>query len=102
MLTRGVPQAVAGAVLFALALEEAARGGGLDGISAQLSGWTDIAARWGGAAPETEVLDAVRSAAAGQGPQGTLAGALVGMAQGVPEAVAPPDLRALLQALGGG
>jgi dephospho-CoA kinase len=98
-LTHSAPEALAGAVLFALALEDVARGGGRHGLAARLPEWADAAARWGGGAPEPAVLEAVRSAAAGQGPEGTLAGALLGMAQGVPEAAAPPELRELVRAL---
>jgi dephospho-CoA kinase len=72
------PAALSGAVLFALALEEAVRHGGPPGLAARLAEWTSDATRWGGAPPPAEVVEAVRSAAAGQGEPGTLAGALLG------------------------
>ena len=77
-LIQRTPEALAGAVLFALALEESLRSGAPDQLGARLLGWTDDAARWGGAPPPLEVVEAVRSAAAGRGTPGTLAGALVG------------------------
>jgi hypothetical protein len=58
-LTHRAPEALAGAVLFALALEEILRSGVVDGLAARLGGWTATAVRWGGAAPN-EVPLAVR------------------------------------------
>jgi dephospho-CoA kinase len=97
-LFHSAPAALAGAVHFALALEAVARGG-IEALLPRLAEHGDLAARWGGAPPEPRVLEAVRAAAAGEGPPGTLAGALVGLAQGAPAAAVPAELRAALQSL---
>jgi dephospho-CoA kinase len=99
-LTHGEPAAVAGAVLFAQALEEVLRRGALEALGASLAGWSDAAARWAGAPPQREVVEAVAEAAAGGGARGTLAGALRGAAGGAEPGPDAPELHAGLDALG--
>jgi dephospho-CoA kinase len=81
-VTHAAPEAWAGAVLLALSLEHVALTGTLDGLAAALDGWSAEATGWGGAAPQAEVVEAIRAAAAGRATAGTLGGALVGLAGG--------------------
>jgi dephospho-CoA kinase len=98
-LTHQAPEALAGAVLFALALAEAVERGTLEALPRRIDDWAGQAARWGGAPPPPVVREAILSAAGGDAERGTLAGALRGAAAGVPESEAPPRLLGLVRAL---
>jgi len=95
-LTHDQPEAVAGAVLAALAAAAVVAGEGPATLPERLAGWGALAARWGLASPPSRIAVAVaaaaaawasdcagaRQAAAAQGADPALAGALVGLARG--------------------
>ncbi|HVO10519.1 MAG TPA: dephospho-CoA kinase [Vicinamibacteria bacterium] len=96
-LTHDEPEAVAGAVLAAMAAAAVAGGEGPGTLPDRLPLWVPLARRWGGAAPPQRVGQAVaaaaawafdcrqaRQASAAQGACPALAGALVGLARGLP------------------
>jgi dephospho-CoA kinase len=109
-LTHRDGESLASSCLFALALQHVALSGALGPeIVDHLDGWSQSAARWGGAPPRKRLLSAIRAAAThpedasaarneslkgGGDPE--LTGALLGMAHGVPLSEAPT---ALLDAL---
>ena len=84
---------VAGACLFALALQDAMVSGASDTLGS-LPGWSALARRWGGAAPPDRIAAAVQVAARhGSDPAaGELAAALAGAAAGRPASTAPSVL----------
>ena len=90
--------ALAGAVLFALALSGVVAGEPLEpGLLARLPAWTRLAERWSGAAPSARIGAAIEEAARGGSAGGELAGALRGAAAGVDPDKAPGEvLRAVL------
>ena len=111
-LTHADPSQIAGACLFALALQEAAVAGGAGGeMLSSLPRWADLAQRWGGAPPPSRVAAAVEAAARhGTDPvaaraacrdsaSGDLAAGLVGAAVGIPAAMAPSFVLDALEGL---
>jgi dephospho-CoA kinase len=91
---------VAGACLFALAMQEAAVSGAADKLVSSLPGWSALARRWGGAAPPDRIAAAVHVAARhGSDATGDLAAGLVGAAAGMPASAAPSALLDALAAL---
>lgn len=112
-LTHRDPAAVAAACLAALALHEVAASGALPGdLEPRLVDWGQASEPWAGVLPPARVEIAVRAARSGDplaarraareaGGEPDLAGALAGMIAGIDPAAAPPDLRALVAALGG-
>jgi dephospho-CoA kinase len=109
-LTHTDPARIAGACLYALALQEAMVGGAADALAASLPSWIALARRWGGAAPPAAITTAVEAAArAGADPMaaraepwsGELATGLVAATIGVPSSSVPPSLLETLAALDG-
>ena len=91
---------VAGACLFALAMQEAAVSGAPDKLVSSLPGWSALARRWGGAAPPDRIAAAVHVAARhGSDATDDLAAGLVGAAFGMPASAAPSALLDALAAL---
>jgi hypothetical protein len=104
-LTHTDPAQIAGACLYAVALQEAhVPRPSADSLSASLAGWIALARRWGGAAPPDTVIAAVGAAARvlteplgaraeWMGPMsGELAGGLVAPTIGVPLSTVPPSI----------
>jgi dephospho-CoA kinase len=112
-LTHADPAPIAGACLYALALQEAMVSGAADALLPPLSGWVALARRWGGAEPPAPITAAVEAAARLQaepiaagaawtaGPSGELAAGLVAATIGVPSSSAPSTLLETLAALDG-
>ncbi len=113
-LTHDQPEAVAGAVLAAVAAAAVAGGEGPATLPERFPLWAPLALRWGGTAPPPRIGQAVasaaawafdcgqaRQAAAAQGACPALAGALVGLARGLPLARAEEQVAALARRLGG-
>jgi dephospho-CoA kinase len=110
-LTHTDPVRIAGACLYALAMEAAlARGVAPEALAAVLPGWIALAGRWGGAAPPDAVTAAVEAAArAAADPMaaradprsGELAAGLVAATIGVPSSTAPAPLLEALAVLDG-
>jgi dephospho-CoA kinase len=112
-LTHNDPGRVAGACLYAVALQEAMVSGTAEALLAPLPGWLELARRWGGGdapAPITAAVEsaarvhadpiAARAARAGE-PSGELAAGLVAATIGVPSSAVPPSLLETLAALDG-
>jgi hypothetical protein len=109
-LTHTDPARIAGACLYALALQEALIAAAADALAAPLPGWTALARRWGGAEPPAAITEAVEAAArAGADPMGAradprsgeLAAGLVAATVGVPSSSVPSSLLETLAALDG-
>jgi dephospho-CoA kinase len=112
-LTHTDPAQIAGACLYALALQEATVGGSAEALASSLPTWTALAGRWGGAAPPEAVTAAVDAAARIQtdpaavrarwaaSPSGELVAGLVAATIGVPSSSVPPSLLETLAALDG-
>jgi dephospho-CoA kinase len=66
-LTHSDPERIAGACLYAIALQEAMLHGPNPALLSSLPGWTAVAGRWGGAAPTQRLMAAVESAALATG-----------------------------------
>lgn len=111
-LTHTDPAAIAGACLFALALQEAlVTGAAGRNLTSSLPGWTAQAQRWGGEAPPARIVAAVESASrhgtdplvpprSGPDPAwDLLAASIVAAAVGVPTADASPAVLEALAAL---
>jgi len=114
-LTHSEPDSLATAIVFALALQEAAVAGGLpDDLRNRRASWRTLADRWGGGPPSAS-LDAVfdaarehprdpraaRAALGGQGEGADLGGALVGLAAGVSGETVPPPLLEAVDGMAG-
>jgi dephospho-CoA kinase len=96
-LTHTDPAQIAGACLYALALQEAMVGGAARALAASLADGIGRARRWGGAAPPDAITAAV--AAAASSPPGALAAGLVAATVGVPRSAVPSSLLDTLAAL---
>jgi dephospho-CoA kinase len=95
-LTHGDGAAAAGACLYALALTQVLVAGTTGSLVSSLPGWTELARKWGGAAPPERIVAAVAN------PDPTtdgLAAALAAAADGVSTGDAPSSLLDALTAL---
>lgn len=96
-LTHTDGAAIAGACLFALALQETIVARGTSALGSSLAAWTGLARRWGGAAPPDRIVDAiVRPEPASS----ELGRALAAAAGGTAAGDAPPEMLEVLAALG--
>lgn len=113
-LTPADPEAVAGACLAALALDDVSRGGPLEGLTERLPSLFPLAVRWGGAPPPQRIGEAVRAAirhagdagaareaARAAGGEPALAGGLVGIAGTAPAPRFQPEIERFLLRLFG-
>jgi dephospho-CoA kinase len=100
-LTHTDPARIAGACLYALALQEAMVGAPADAPAAWLPRWTALARRWGGAEPSAAITEAVEAAARADPRSGDLAAGLVAAGTGVPSSSVPSSLLETLAALDG-
>lgn len=114
-LTRAEPEAIAVAGLFALALQQVAITGRVpEDLLEKAAGWRGDVEPWGGTLPRAALapvfdtacrhpndVPAARGACLAAGGDADLAGALVGMAVGVPVAEAPEPLARVVRALEG-
>jgi len=92
-LTHADRAAIAGAVLYALALADTLASGRTPPGADAIAEWTTLAARWGDAPPPAAIVALVEGRAGSRGP------ALEGAAEGVDPAAASPELRGLVLAL---
>ncbi len=99
-LTHADPSSVAGACLFALALQDVALGARIAELPRRVPEWTARAERWSGGTPPARLEAMLREAASrpDREEERDLLGALRGMEEGGPVAGAPA---ALVQALDG-
>jgi len=110
-LTHTDPARIAGACLYALALQGAVVSGAAEVLGAALPDWVGPARRWGGAAPPEAVTAAVDAAARGESdpagsgvpwgshPAGELAEGLAAAIAGLPSSSAPSSVLETLAAL---
>jgi dephospho-CoA kinase len=100
-LTHTEPASIAAACLFALALQDAAVGGGLEQLPRRLPTWRARIERWAGSSLPYWLPAMLEAVAKGGGAEGdvALAGALIGLARGGAARDAPPELVAALDAL---